>query len=124
MSWILYFRAETARRETRRQVVRLDVATGSRLVDDGDQIMALAWLVEALRLEEDEHRRSAHRFRIAATLAHLPVLSRLWIQDVEGTAIFSPDGSSVAVSADADDSGVECQHWRGHFAAATERWPR
>ncbi len=100
VSTAFYLRAEAVRRETRRQVVRLDVATGSRLVEDGDHIAGLPWFAEGLRLEEDEHRRSAHRFRIAATLAHLPVLTRLWGHDWEVGAIFSPDGTSVAISAD------------------------
>ena len=60
-----YLRAEAARREAQRQIVRLHVAKGMDLVDSGDNMAGLLWLVEALRLEEDDQRRDAHKLRIA-----------------------------------------------------------
>jgi WD40 repeat protein/Flp pilus assembly protein TadD len=92
-----YLRAEAARREARRQVVRLHVAKGMELVDSGNAMAGLLWLVAALRLEEDQARQVAHRLRIGTTLDRLPALNQLWAHDAGvNDAVFSPDGSAIA----------------------------
>ena len=59
--------------------------------------LGLPWLVEALRLEEDDRRKDAHRLRIGTTLDHLPTLYRLWAHEEQvNDAVFSPDGRAVA----------------------------
>jgi len=101
-STALYLRAEGARREARRLLVRLNVDKGMELVEGSRRAAGLPWLVEALRLEEDEARRDAHRRRIATTLDGMPALHRLWTHDASVTdAVFSADGGLVA-SASAD----------------------
>ena len=96
-STLLFFRAERARTQTSQEVVRLHVAHGMQLVDSGDHMGALPWLVEGLRLEEDPSRRVGHRLRIATALEHLPILYRLWIQGAAvKDAVFSGDGQTVA----------------------------
>src|SRR3990172_655381 len=100
VSAALYVRAEQARRETRQQVVHLNVASGMRLVDQGDLFGALPWLVEALKLEEGGPRgEGAHRYRIGMVLEQCPRLVHLWAHADEVTsAVFSPDGSLVATA--------------------------
>jgi eukaryotic-like serine/threonine-protein kinase len=100
-STALYLRAERARREARRDVVRLNVAKGMERVDAGDYARALPWLVAALRLEEDPERVAAHRIRIATTLEPLALLHRLWAcgSPVEAMAL-SRDGAMVAGGSD------------------------
>jgi hypothetical protein len=48
---------------------QLNVANGVRLMDEGDVLGALPWLVEALRLDQDNPERAAlHRRRLGAVL--------------------------------------------------------
>jgi WD40 repeat protein/tetratricopeptide (TPR) repeat protein len=94
-------KAESARRDTQRQLVRLSVAKGLELVDSGDEIAGLPWLVEALALEEDERHKDAHRLRIGTTLDRLPALHRLWAHGAGvNDAKVSPDGRLVASASD------------------------
>jgi WD40 repeat protein/tetratricopeptide (TPR) repeat protein len=96
---VQYARAEQARRDARRQIVRLDVAAGMRLADDGDLVQALPWFVEALRREEDAPKRQVHRYRIGATLAALPALRHLWGEPGRIlSADLSDDGQRVAIA--------------------------
>jgi WD40 repeat protein len=83
---------------SRQRLVRLNVQTGNRLVEDGDPHTALAWFVEALALErgnpalEDVHRR-----RIGAVLRMTPALEGLWFHDAFVNEVrIRPDGHRVA----------------------------
>ena len=60
--------------QARQQLVRRTVASGARLVDDGDFLGSLPWFVEALRLDDDPERDAIHRVRIAAVLRLCPQL--------------------------------------------------
>ena len=70
-----------ARREAtanRRQLVRSAVSNGNRLLEEGNPLLALPWLVHALKNEPDgplAERR--HRIRLAALLEAAPRLARL-----------------------------------------------
>jgi WD40 repeat protein/tRNA A-37 threonylcarbamoyl transferase component Bud32 len=80
--------------ESRRRLVRLHVANGVRLVEEGDVLDALPWLAEALRLDEGRtDEEEMHRTRLAAVLQHCPRLVHAWFHDsaVSGGE-FSPDG--------------------------------
>jgi WD40 repeat protein/serine/threonine protein kinase/Flp pilus assembly protein TadD len=104
-----YFRAEAARRDTRRQLVRLHVSNGMRLVDEGDSQGALPWLVRALRLEEGGSGPvEIHRRRIGAVLAQCPRLAGMWpgAGGLWSRAALSPDGRAVAIA-----SGAEARVW-------------
>jgi len=62
--------AKAAMEEGVRRMVRLDVATGSRLLDDHDDLGSVLWFAEALRIEPDgPDRERMHRIRLAAVLA-------------------------------------------------------
>jgi WD40 repeat protein/serine/threonine protein kinase len=83
--------------ESRERLVRLHVANGERLLDEGDLLGALPWLTEALHLDKaNGPRQESHRTRLAAVLAQAPRLSQLWRheKDLEH-ATFSPDGRRV-----------------------------
>src|SRR5439155_3635686 len=78
----------------RERLVRMNIATGNRLVDDWDLLGALPWFVEALRLDAgNRERESIHRLRIAATLDQCPKILQLWFhRGGVNAAVFSPDG--------------------------------
>jgi len=92
--------AEAKALESRHRLVQLQVANGTRLLDDGDLFGALPWLTEALALDQgDDAREERHRTRIAAVLAQTPRLLHLWQHEHEVEHVgFSPDGSLVATS--------------------------
>jgi WD40 repeat protein len=89
--------AEGKAEERRQGLVRFNVSTGNRLVQDGDSYAALLWFTEALRLENgDAAREDVQRRRIAAVLHQAPELSQIWFH--EGflySAEFSPSGNRV-----------------------------
>ena len=92
--------AEDNARESRQRLVRLHVANGERLLDEGDLLGALPWLTEALQRETAEGPRAeAHRTRLAAVLAQAPRLAQVWCHEQEiESAAFSPDGRRVVTA--------------------------
>jgi len=97
--------AEARAEESRQRLVRFNVSTGNRLVQDGHYHAALLWFTEALRLENgDAASEDVHRRRFAAALRLSPPLSQFWFHDgFVNSAEFSPDGTRV-VSASLDGS--------------------
>jgi WD40 repeat protein/serine/threonine protein kinase len=92
--------AAQARQESLQRLIRLHVADGTRLLDDGDLFGALPWLTEALALDQgDAAREQRHRTRIAGALAQAPRLVHLWTheREVEHVA-FSPDGRRIVAA--------------------------
>ena len=90
--------AEAAADESRARLVRLNVDKGMRLVDRGDDLGALPWLAEALRLDSgDPAREEIHRLRLGSVLRRAPRLGHVWTHDgAIRKAAFSPDGRVVA----------------------------
>jgi WD40 repeat protein/serine/threonine protein kinase/tetratricopeptide (TPR) repeat protein len=92
--------AEDQREEGRRRLVRLQIDTGMRLLDERDVLSPVAWFAEALRLDGDDPDRVAgHRLRLAAALRQAPRLAQLWIHEravLDGH--FSPDGQRVVTA--------------------------
>ncbi|MBL9168025.1 MAG: protein kinase [Verrucomicrobiales bacterium] len=84
----------------RRDLVRLNVASGNRQAESGDAFSALASFVEAARLDEgDSERFAMHRLRFNQTLAHMPRLEHQWMHTGSVmTARFSSDGLRVVTA--------------------------
>lgn len=95
---VQYLRAEAARRETSQQVVRLHVAAGMRLADEGDPSGALPFLVEALRLEEERTREESHRLRLGFILRTVPKPIRMWFHEGQVEAAFNPSQTAVVTA--------------------------
>jgi WD40 repeat protein/tetratricopeptide (TPR) repeat protein len=87
---------EKAKGSAEERLVRLLVARGVSLMDQGDYMAALPWLTEALRLDQgDRSRERLHRLRLGAVLRRCPRIIQLW----EGSqATFSPDGRRVVTT--------------------------
>ena len=83
--------------ENRQRIVRLDVANGVRLLDEGDPAGALLWFADALpRVTNNSAEESIHRIRTQQTLDHTPRVLQVFPHD-SGllTAAFSPDGRRI-----------------------------
>jgi WD40 repeat protein/serine/threonine protein kinase len=94
--------AETRAAETQQQLIRRYVAEGNRLAGENRVLLALPWMVEALRLETGDSQREAdERIRIAQTLVAAPELR---IQYTQGSLVncvaLSPDGARVVSGSD------------------------
>ncbi|MBK8001401.1 MAG: protein kinase [Verrucomicrobia bacterium] len=88
--------AEVAEQQ-RRDLVRLNVATGNRLAASGDGLAALESFAEAARLDaRDPARSEIHRLRFHATLAHQPRLEHVLMHT----------GTVVCVRLSADETRV------------------
>jgi len=89
--------------EHRRSRAQSDVAIGARLLEDGNYLESLPWLVEALRLERgDAAREQIHRCRVAAVLRQCPKLVAMGVHARRILyAEFSRDGRRL-VTASAD----------------------
>jgi WD40 repeat protein/predicted Ser/Thr protein kinase len=74
--------------EERRQIVQLNIAIGTREMDDGEAFAAVLRFAEALRQDEDDSERASHRGRVAAALRRCPRLLRVQTHDgpVVGTS--------------------------------------
>jgi eukaryotic-like serine/threonine-protein kinase len=87
-------------RESRERLVQLHVATGNRLLEEGDNLGALPWFANALQLVRgDPDRERPHRLRLAAATQQSPRLLQLWVHGAVATAAeFSPDGTRVVTA--------------------------
>src|SRR5262245_32880687 len=92
---------QEADRANRRALVRLNVTNGTHYLEDEDLFGSLIWFARALKLEDEDARRQAHRTRIAAVLRECPRLGQLWFHDGAVTDVtFSPDGRWVLTASD------------------------
>ena len=93
------------RAEGQLHIARLDAVSAGQLLEDGDLLAALPWLVEAMQLEEQGFalqpaeqaaRERIHRARLAAALRQCPQPVQIWTHDRPLlTAFFSDDGKQV-----------------------------
>src|SRR5207249_1972680 len=118
-------RAVAAREDAQQRLVGLDVATGNRLVDEGDLPGALPWFVEALALEEGKGAREAvQRMRLAAVLQQCPrPVQVLPHAGAVRHAAFSPDGRWI-VTASGDEGGAPVRRGCGMPPPAGPSLPR
>lgn len=86
--------------ENRERLVRLNVANGIRVMDEGDLAGALFWFTEALPLTTNRPSEEAiHRIRIQQTLAPLPRLLNVFAHPAAvNSAEFSPDETRVVTT--------------------------
>ncbi len=81
-------KAEEAKAQER--LVYMHVATGVRLMDEGDLAGSLPWFAKALEEEKGgPEREEIHRMRLAAVWQQCPRLVQLWLR--EGVVEFSSD---------------------------------
>src|SRR5262249_10142908 len=94
-------KAEEAQREANRRaaesrelLIQQYVANGVRLMEEGDAISAMPWLVEAARQDTtDGAQQPGHRVRLATLLRHCPKLVQMFFHEgIVYYAQFSPDG--------------------------------
>ncbi len=95
-------RAEKQREENRQRLVRINVASGMKLLEQGDSFGSLPWFVEALSLQEgDKAREQNHRLRIGNVLRYAPRLVHNWFHaGPVNQAEFSPDGDRVLTASE------------------------
>ena len=94
--------AEKAAAHSQERLVRMHVANGMRLVEQGDAMTGLKSLVEALRLDQGNPGREAvHRLRIGAVLRQCPKLVQVWTSEQPVIhAEVSLDGQRVLIASD------------------------
>ncbi|MFT3881368.1 MAG: protein kinase [Gemmatales bacterium] len=95
--------ATLAANESKQRLIRLAVANGAQLLDRGEVLGAAGWFAEALKLDEaNKAGETIHRKRIAAVLAHCPILAHVWEHEssVNDLAL-SPDGTIIATGGNA-----------------------
>jgi eukaryotic-like serine/threonine-protein kinase len=94
--------AEAQNLRAQERLVSMHVATGIRLMDEGNLFGSLPWFVKALEEEKGGPEQEAlHRIRIACILRQCPRLNQLWIHDSRvRRAQVSPDGRWVVSACD------------------------
>jgi WD40 repeat protein/tetratricopeptide (TPR) repeat protein len=101
-------RAEQERKKSYQRLAQLYVASGTRLVDEGDLLGSLPWFAEALKLDRgDARREETHRVRLASVLRQCPRLVQSWLLPAPPRyAVASPDGRRMLVAGDDDTARV------------------
>ncbi len=101
--------------ENRQRIVRLDIANGVRLLDEGDPAGALLWFADALPLvTNNAAETSIHRIRIQQTLNQLPRPVQFLTHDQAVKSMgFSPDGTRFITSTESGWVHV----WDAHTGA-------
>ena len=88
--------AETRREESRQRLVRMNVAAGNKLVEEGAQLESLPYLPEALRLDAGHPERGKiHRQRFAAVRDYGPKLIEYCATGPVVHAAFDPTGGHI-----------------------------
>jgi WD40 repeat protein/tetratricopeptide (TPR) repeat protein len=91
------------RAQAMRQLVKLYVAAGTGLMENGDLSTSLLWFTAALQMAERERLPTqTHRLRLAAVFAQCPRPVQMWLHDKTLNVVqFSPDGKRM-LTADAN----------------------
>jgi WD40 repeat protein len=83
------------RRQAQDRLARLYTSNGTRALEQGDLLGSLPWLVEALKIEQDNpEREELQRSRLRAILQQCPRVQALHHEGLT-SALFSPDGRRV-----------------------------
>ena len=101
--------------ENRNRIVRLDIANGVRLLDEGEPAGALLWFADALPLvTNNAAETSIHRIRIQQALNQLPRPVQFLTHDQAVKSMgFSPDGTRFITSTESGWVHV----WDAHTGA-------
>lgn len=93
------------------------LASGTRSLDEADNLAALPWFVEARDADGAGRSGPDHRLRIGSVFEYSPHLVHCWwhTQQVR-YADFSPDGKLIAFSDEA--GGIGILNWRGGVQTA------
>jgi WD40 repeat protein/tetratricopeptide (TPR) repeat protein len=126
-------------RESRDHLVRLNLYTGERALEEGDPLGALPWFAEACRLDQgDPAREEMDRYRLAAVMRQSPqvvhlwspgrraVIGNGWSKDLRRVALLDADGAAqvwdtttdAAVSPTMRQSG---RPWAASFSSSGRR---
>ena len=88
--------AETRSEESRQRLVRMNVAAGNKLVEEGAQLESLPYLTEALRLDAGHpEREKIHRQRFAAVRDSAPKLIEFRATGPVANAAFDLTGGHI-----------------------------
>jgi WD40 repeat protein/tetratricopeptide (TPR) repeat protein len=92
--------AEAERKGNARALGRFHAEKGNALLEQGDWLAALPWLVQAVRVTDDQPAEvESHRVRLGAVLRQCPRLVGLFRHEPSGGGVshveFSPDGRRV-----------------------------
>jgi WD40 repeat protein len=98
----ILYETNRARRAATDSLVRLHVANGTRLMNEGDLFGALLFFTEALRLDTGNAKREEpHRIRIASVLLECPKLVGVFTHEARITQdALSPDGLLVVTTSE------------------------
>lgn len=109
-------RLDRVGQENRQRLAHMNVASGVRLLDEGDPGGALLWFSEALPLVTNKPAdESIHRIRIEQTLNEIPrVLQVFPHENIVWCSVFSADGSRIVTGT---DWGYLCM-WDAHSGAS------
>lgn len=101
-AWRLERQARERAAENHRQVVALQVSTGTTLAEAGRLPEALAWFTAALARDAgNPAREQAHRMRIASVQSGMPALLHLWNSPPRATSLaISPDNRMLAIASE------------------------
>jgi serine/threonine protein kinase len=102
--------ADAKEAQSHQQLVRLTVASGVRLMDEGDLMASLLWLAEAMKLDaQDAGRLAVHRLRFELVLRQCPKLACVCFQPggADQTA-FSRDGTRLVTTGLSDSFAEWC----------------
>ncbi len=93
---------ERVAEENRQRILRRDIASGVKLLDEGDPAGALLWFTDALPLVTNRPTEEAiHRIRIQQTLNQIPRLLQVFPHGHTVTAsAFSEDGRRIVTGTD------------------------
>ncbi len=86
--------------ENRQRLVRLDIANGVHLLDEGDPAGALLWFADSLSLvTNNPAEESIQRIRLRQTMDHAPRLANVFPHPANvQCAVFSPDEKQIATA--------------------------
>lgn len=118
---INFEKAQKLAEENRRQLVRIYVSNGVRLLDDGKPEQAVVWFAEALALDQEHPDKVAmHRLRLAAAMQRCAKIKQiLWHNGPVTAAEFSPDGRHIVT---ASEDGT-AQIWDAETGRPGEKLP-